>query len=160
MYFTSGEVLCNRIRILAGTMPSGMKTLRSVRGPSSPLAGGSHMLGAGPEPRYTRSARVPKSSLRYTKETQGSPARTSASSMNGVLKRTTWSDFLSRRRFHTRCLERGSDPAVGSSNSKTCMAGKTLKSLSLFVGASFKKQYTVSQEIRMHSIHTRCETDS
>lgn len=80
--------------------------------------------------------------------------------MNGVLKRTTWSAFLSRRRFHTRCLERVSDPAVGSSNSKTCPAGKPLKSLSQFVRDSFKKQCTVSQEIRMDSIHSGCETDS
>lgn len=154
MYFIAGEVLCNRIRILAGTMPSEMKTLRSARGPSTPLARGSHTLGAGPELRYTRSIWVPKSSLRYTKETQGSPARTSASSMNGVLKRTMWSDFLSRRRFHTRCLERGSDPAVGSSNSKTCTAGKPLKSLSPFV------RYTVSQEIRRDMYTLQCETDS
>ena len=32
--FTTGEMLCNRVRIPAGTMPSGMKTLGWARGPS------------------------------------------------------------------------------------------------------------------------------
>lgn len=95
---------------------------------------------------WNESIRIPHvfpiSQLRYMKEKQGSPARMSASSMNWVLKRMTLSDLLSLRRFHTRCLERGSDPAVGSSSSKICTTGKHIKSFSPSRQNSFKKQYT------------------
>lgn len=46
------------------------------------------------------------------------PARMSASSMNWVLKRITRFALRSFRKLHTRCLEKGSSPTVGSSKSK------------------------------------------
>lgn len=48
--------------------------------------------------------------------------------MNWVLKTITLSSFLSFRRFHMRCLESGSNPAVGSSSSKTWTVENTIES--------------------------------
>jgi len=52
----------------------------------------------------------------------GSPAWASASSMDWVVKSVTRPAWRSFRRLHTRCLEQGSNPAVGSSKSNTCKA--------------------------------------
>lgn len=64
------------------------------------------------------------------KRSQQLPARMSASSMNWVLKRITRSVFRSFRMFHTWCLEKGSNPAVGSSNRKIYRAGTCIKGFS------------------------------
>lgn len=63
-------------------------------------------------------------------ENQQLPARMSASSMNWVLKRITRSAFRSLRRFQTWCLEKGSSPAVGSSNRNTYRGRIYIKSVS------------------------------
>lgn len=53
-------------------------------------------------------------------ENLGSPAWASASSMDWVVNSVTRPAWRSFRRFHTWCLEQGSNPAVGSSRSNTC----------------------------------------
>lgn len=68
--------------------------------------------------------------LRVLNRNQWLPARMSASSMNWVLKRITRSVLRSFRRFHTWCLEKGSNPAVGSSNRKIYKQGKYIKRFS------------------------------
>lgn len=80
----------------------------------------------------------------------------SASSMNWVLKRMTLFDFLSLRRFHTRCLERGSDPAVGSSSSKICTAQKHIKSFLLPGKISLKKQHLFGDIAQYLIFHCNC----